>query len=87
MGFSDEDLLRLKAFLERISKDENNDVTKVKEKFFSTLGLYKDIDGFEQKKEAEAKGIREFVREKSILNGEIKELEKRKGILLGESDS
>jgi len=86
MGFSDEDLLRLKAFLERISKYENNDVTKVKEKFFSVLGLYKDIDGFEQKKEADAKRTRELAREASILNGEIKELEKRKGILLGEMD-
>lgn len=86
MGFSDEDLLRLTAFLERISKDENNDVTKVKEKFFSALELHKDIDGLEQKKETEAKGIRDLVREKSILNGEIKELEKRKGILLGEMD-
>jgi len=86
MGFSDEDLLRLKAFLERISKDEDNEVTQVKEKFFSALGLYKDIDGFEQKKEAEGKGIRELVTEKSILSGEIKELEKRKGILLGEMD-
>ena len=86
MGFSDEDLLRLKAFLEKISKDENNDVTKVKEEFFSALGLYKDIGGLEQKKEAEAKGVRDLVREKSILNGEIKELEKRKGTLLGEMD-
>jgi len=86
MGFSDEDLLRLKAFLEKISKDENNDVTKVKEKFFSALGLHKDIDGLEQKKEAEAKGVRDLVREKSILSGEIKELEKRKGTLLGEMD-
>ena len=86
MGFSDEDLLRLKAFLERISKDEDNEVTQVKEKFFSALGLYKDIDGFEQKKEAEGKGIRKLVTEKSILSGEIKELEKRKGTLLGEMD-
>ena len=86
MGFSDEDLLRLKAFLERISKDEGNEVTKVKEKFLSALGLYKNIDGFEQKKETEAKGIRELVTEKSILSGEIKELEKKKGTLLGEMD-
>ena len=86
MGFSDEDLLRLKAFFEKISKDENNDLIKVKEKFFSALGLHKDIDGLEQKKEAEAKGVRDLVREKSILNGEIKELEKRKGTLLGEMD-
>ncbi|MBA7624968.1 hypothetical protein ES703_32388 [subsurface metagenome] len=86
MGFSDEDLLRLKAFIERISKGENKDVTKVKEEFFSALGLYKDISCLEQKKEAEAKGVRDLVREKSILNGEIKELEKRKGVLLGEMD-
>jgi len=89
LGFSDEDLLRLKAFLERVGKDEDNEVTevtKVKEKFFSALGLYKDIDSLEQKKETEAKGIRELVTEKSILSGEIKELEKRKGTLLGEMD-
>ena len=72
MGFSDEDLLRLKAFFEKISKDENNDVTKVKEKLFSALGLHKDIDGLEQKKETETKGIRELATEKSILSGEIK---------------
>jgi len=86
MGFSDEDLLRLQVFLERISKDENNDVTQVKEKFFSVLGLYKDIDSLEQKKATETNGIRELVTEKSILSGAIRELEKRKGILLGEMD-
>ena len=74
------------AFLERISEDENNDVIQVKDKFFSVLGLYKDIDGFEQKKESDTKRIREISREKSILDGEIKELEKRKGLLLGEMD-
>ncbi len=79
MAFSDEDLLRRKAFLERMSKDENNDLIKVKEKFFSTLGLYEDINGLEQKKEAEIEGIRKLVTEKSILIGEKKELEKRKG--------
>jgi len=86
MGFSDEDLLRLQVFLERISKDESNDLTKVKEKFFSVLGLYKDIDGFEQKKESDTKRIRELSIERSILDGEIEELEKRKGRLLGEMD-
>jgi len=86
IGFSDEDLLRLKAFLERMNKDENIDLTKVKEKFFSALGLYKDINGLERKKKAETEGIRELVTEKSILSGEIKELEKRKGTLLGEMD-
>ena len=86
MGFSDEDLLRLKAFLERISKNENNDAIQVKERFFSVLALYRDIDGFEQKKETYAKRIKELAREKSILNGEIMELGKRKGTLLGEMD-
>ena len=85
-GFSDEDLLRLKAFLDRVGKDENNEVAQVKEKFFSALGLYRDIEGLEQKKEAVAKRIRDFTTEKSILSGEIKELEKKKGILLGEMD-
>lgn len=86
MGFSYEDLLRLKTFIERMSKGEHNDVNKVKEEFFSALALYKDIGGLEQKKEAEAEGVRDLVREKSILNGEVKELEKRKGTLLGEMD-
>jgi len=49
MGFSDEDLLRIKSFLERLSKDENDDITKVKEKFFSALVLHRDINGLEQK--------------------------------------
>jgi chromosome segregation ATPase len=87
IGFSDEDLLRVKAFIERISKDENNNLTQVKEKFFSVLTLYQDIGGLEHKKEAEAKGIREIIREKSVLVGEIKELEKKRGILLGEIDN
>lgn len=87
IGFSDEDLLRLKAFLERIGKGKKNDMTQIKEDFFSALGLYKDIDSLEQKRQTEAKGIRELAKEKSILSGEIKELEKRKGFLLGEIDN
>jgi len=86
MGFSDEDLLRLQIFLERLSKDENNELTKVKEQFYSALGLYQDINGLQQKKEAEIEGLGELVTEKSMLSGEIKELKKRKGTLLGEMD-
>ena len=86
MGFSDDDLLRLQVFLERISKDENNEVAQVKEKFYSALGLYQDINGLEQKKEAEIEGLGELMAEKSMLSGKIKELEKRKGTLLGEMD-
>ena len=48
--------------------------------------MYKDIDGFEQKKESDTKRIRELSIERSILDGEIEELEKRKGHLLGEMD-
>jgi len=86
MGFSDDDLLRLQVFLERMSKDENNEVAQVKENFFLALRLYQDINGLEQKKEAEIEGVGELVTEKSMLSGEIKELEKRKGTLLGEMD-
>jgi len=86
MGFSDEDLLRLKFFLERASKDGKTDVTQVKEDFFSVLGLYKDINGLTRKKETEAEGIRKLTRENATLTGEIKELEKRKGSLLGDID-
>jgi len=87
IGLSDEDLLRLKAFLERISKDEKKEPSKVSEEFFSVLGLYKDINSFEQKREAEAKVIKELGREKGVLASEIKELEQRKGILQGEMDN
>ena len=87
IGFSDEDLLRLKAFLGRISKTRKNDMAKIKEDFFSALVLYKDIESLERRREAEAEGIREIIKEKSILGGEIKELEKRKGTLLGEIDN
>jgi len=87
IGFSDEDLLRLKAFLERVSKDENNEVAQVKENFFSAIALYKDISSLEQRKEVETDKIRELTKEKSILRGEIKELEKMKGKLLGEIDN
>lgn len=87
IGFSDEDLLRLKAFLERVSKDKKNDMAKIKEDFFSALALYKYIDGLEQKRETEAKVIRELAKEKSTLNGQIKQLEKGKGTLLGEIDN
>ena len=48
--------------------------------------MYKDIKGLEKQKEAYTIRVRELAREKSILNGEIKELEKREGTLWGEMD-
>jgi len=84
IGFSDEDLLRLRAFLETTGKGKTKNPAEVREKFFVALGTYKNIRGLEQEKETYARGIRELTREKSLLTGEIKELEKKKGTLLGE---
>jgi chromosome segregation ATPase len=87
IGLSEEDLLRLRAFIERISQNLNTDVSQVKEDFFSAIALYKDISSLEQRKKTEAERIRELAKEKSILSGEIKGLEERKGVLLGEIDN
>ena len=82
------DLPRLEDFLCRgVIERMNKDVTQVKEDFFSVLGLYKDINGLESKKEAETTGIRKLTREKAILYSQIKELEKKKESLLGEMDN
>jgi len=53
IGLADEDLLRLRAFLERLSENEGISVEHVKEKLFSALSLYKDVSGLEKSKDAE----------------------------------
>jgi len=86
IGLADEDLLRLTAFIERVAQNGNLSVSQVREEFFSALALYQDIRGLEHQEEAEAEIIRQLVRQKSALGGEIQGLNKSKETLLGEID-
>ncbi len=84
IGLSDEDLMQLRNFFEKLSENERISTDQVKERFYTTLSLFKDISGLEKKREAEVQKIRGLTEEKSILNGEILKLQARKGILQGE---
>jgi chromosome segregation ATPase len=87
IGFSDEDLLRLSNFIEKTSKKEGISNSQIKEKFFSTLSLFGDISGLENRRKAEVKQISKLAKKQSVLNGQIIELENRKALLEGEIQS
>lgn len=84
IGFSDEDLLRLGSFIERTSKSEGISGNELKEKFFSTLSLFKDVSGLEERRKAEIRRASELVKKQAVLSGEIVKLEERKALLEGE---
>jgi len=84
LGLSNEDLLRLTAFIERTSKNEGLSSNQVKGVFFSALSLFEDVSGLEKRRKAEIQQVGELTKRQSTLSGEILELEKRKGILQGE---
>ena len=86
IGLGEEDLLRLKAFLERRGRRNKASFDQVREDLFSMMALYRDISGLERKRGMNAGEIKALVKERSVLTGEIKELEEQKGILLGEID-
>ena len=48
LGFSDEDLLLFRSILEKMSRTEGTSPGQIRERFFSALGLFKDISGFEK---------------------------------------
>jgi predicted nucleic acid-binding Zn-ribbon protein len=83
IGFSDEDLIRLRNIIEEMSKKEG-DGTNFKEKFFYALGHFTDLNELKKAVQAEAKMTNELMNQKSSLVGEIAELEKRKALLQGE---
>lgn len=85
IGLSDEDLLRLVAFIERSSQKEGISGGQLKEKFFSALNLFEDVSGLEEQRKAEMQQVNELVKKQSIVSGEIIELEKKRGILEGKS--
>jgi len=83
-GFAQEDLLRLRAFLKRISRSSNESHSRVNEEFFSALASYKDILGLEKKQERVLQNIKELNKQRSALAGSIEQLENSKARLLGE---
>jgi chromosome segregation ATPase len=84
IGLSEEDLLRITTFIEKTSKNEGISGNELKKKFFSTLGLFEDISGLENRRKAEIQQVSELIKKESILSGEIAELDKKKGLLEGE---
>jgi DNA repair exonuclease SbcCD ATPase subunit len=87
IGLADEDLLRLRAFLEKSSENEVISPEEVKKKFFIALSLFREVSDLEKARETEAERVKALVKEKSHLDGEIKELEKLKNTLGGEIDN
>jgi len=84
---ADEDLLRLRTFLEKMSENEGSDCDQVKRRFFLALSLFQEVSDLEKSKETEAETVKALVKEKSVLDGQIKELEEAKSTLEGEIDN
>ncbi len=87
IGLADEDLLRLRGFLERISEKEGIKLEEIKDRFFLALSLFGDISALEKSREVVAEQVKALTKEKSVLRGKIKELEKAKNTLEGEIDT
>lgn len=84
IGLSDEDLLRLCNLLEKMGKKQGTGVDHVKKEFFSAFACFSDLSELKEAMNTEVKTIKEFVNQKSLLAGEIAELEKTKAVLQGE---
>ncbi|MFC1929940.1 hypothetical protein ACFLW6_03665 [Chloroflexota bacterium] len=84
IGFLDEDLLRLKAILDRTAQESSAGQLEVKEKFFAALGAFKDITELHKCQAAETEALKELTKERSFLTGEIAGLEEQRDILKGE---
>ena len=84
IGFLDEDLLRLNTIIKRIAKDSEAGQKEVKERFFATLGAFKDIAGLQKCQVAETELLNNLTKERSLLTGEIAGLEKQRDTIVGE---
>jgi len=87
IGLADEDLLRLRNFLEKMSENAGIGSEQVRKRFFLALSLFREVSDLEKSKETEAETVKALVKEKSVLDGQIKELEKAKSTLEGEIDN
>ena len=68
---ADEDLLRLRTFLEKMSENEGIRSDQVKKRFFLALSLFREVSDLEKSKEIEAERVKALVKEKSLLEGKI----------------
>lgn len=84
IGFLDEDLLRLRAILERIGKSTGIGQKGVKETFFAALATFDNIVELQNSQAAEAAVLKNLTKEKDLLTGEVAALEKKRGLLQGE---
>ena len=84
IGFLDEDLLRLRAFIERMAKDSGVGQKEVKEEFLVTLGTFKDIAELQKCQAAETEVLKNLTKERATLTGEIAGLAKQRDTLRGE---
>jgi chromosome segregation ATPase len=84
IGFRDEDLLRLRALIERIAQDSGTGQDDVKERFFAALGTLKDVTELQKSQAEETLILKSLSNKKSLLTGEIAGLEKQRDILRGE---
>ena len=84
IGFLDKDLLRLRAFIERIAKDSGAGQKEVKEGFLVALGTFKDITELQKCQAAETEVLKNLTKERATLTGEIAGLAKQRDTLRGE---
>jgi chromosome segregation ATPase len=84
IGLLDEDLMRLKAVLERIAKDSGASQNEVKERFFAALSTFKDLTELQKCQAAETVILKNLTNKESLLTGEISGLEKQRDILRSE---
>ena len=87
LNFSEEDLLRLRNTVERMAKKGGISPEQVKDQFFSALNRFGDFTGLEEATQKESKTLREIRKQKSLLTGEIIDLESRKEVLNSEVSS
>jgi hypothetical protein len=84
LNFTEEDLLRLRNTVERMGKKGGISPEQVKDRFFSAMNRFGDFAGLEEATQEESKTLRESMKQKSLLIGEIIDLESRKAVLSGE---
>jgi len=84
IGFSDQDLLRLRSLLEKMAKKEGTQANQVKETLFRALDYFGGLSELQKTADEETETIKKLRNEKSFLTGEITELENRKATLQGE---
>ena len=81
LGFSEEDLLRLENTIERMAAKSGASPEQIKDQFFSALNLFGDFTGMKKAAQEESQKLQEARKQKSLLTGEIIDLENREAVL------